>query len=174
MLDIEEMENLYNQVIEKIREKMFLLNRDDDPNSLIDYLKGIGMKDIFASNPIYETYKKGKIVIFGDSAVDKNVIYGIAKSLGIDINRLELHLEYEEAVTYNFNKLRYEPSYRVVLVGPMPHSTVGKQKHSSVIAEMEQEEGYPKVVRLVAGQELKITKTNLKEALQNLLKENYI
>lgn len=173
MLDSEEMDNIYRQVIERIREKMFLLNRDNDPNVLIQYLKSIDMGDII-SNSIYETYKSGKIVILGDSAIDKNVIYGIAKSLNIDKDRLELNLGYDETIKYNFRKLRYEPTYRVVLVGPMPHSTAGKLKHNSAISEMEQEEGYPRVIRLTAGQELKITKTNLKESLRNLLDENYI
>ena len=46
MLEIEELEGLYEQVIEKIRAKMFLYNRDSDTNALSEYLKSIGMEDL--------------------------------------------------------------------------------------------------------------------------------
>lgn len=174
MLDFEKIEVLFEQVCEKIREKMFLLNRDEDTNALNEFLRNIGMQDLISTTPIYETYKSGKIVILGQSSVNKDVICGIAKSLGIDKDRLELHLSYNDAISYNFKKLKYNPTYRVVLVGPIPHSTTGKLSHSSAITEMEQEEGYPKIARLIAGQELKITKTNIKQTLQMLLEENYI
>jgi hypothetical protein len=174
MLDVDEMESLYKQVCEKLREKMFLYNRDVDSNALLEYLKDIGMEDVLNITPHYETYKQGKIVIIGQSSVEKNIIYAIIKELGIDKSRVELCLDYDDAKTFNFKKLRYNPSYRVVLVGSMPHSTSGKVEHSSSIAEMEQEEGYPRVVRLTANEKLKITKTNLKETLKNLLNENYL
>ena len=174
MLEIEELEGLYEQVIEKIRAKMFLYNRDSDTNALSEYLKSIGMEDLLKLTPHYETYKSGKIIIIGESAINKNIVCGILKEFDIDKDRAELYLEYEDAESFNFKKLRYNPSYRAVLVGPMPHSTSGKVTHSNVIAEMEQESGYPRVVRLLANQGLKITKTNLKEAIQNLVQEDYL
>ena len=174
MLGSEELDALYEQVVEKIRENMFLYNRDSDPNALSEYIKSIGMESLLTNTPQFETYKKGKIVIIGQLSIKKTVMNGILKELGIDKNRLELCLEYEEIESFNFKKLRYSPQYRVVLVGSMPHSTSGTNNHSSAIAEMEQEPGYPRVVRLTANRELKITKTNLKETLKKLLQEEYI
>ena len=43
----------------------------------------------------------------------------------------------------------------------MPHSTAGKGDSSSAIANMENGNGYPKIIRL-GSNELKITKTNFK------------
>lgn len=174
MLEIDEIEGLYEQVIEKIREKMFIYNRDENPESLNNYLLSIGMDSLLSTVCPYETYKSGKIVILGQTSIDKGSLYGIAQSLGIEKDRLELCLDFESIEKYNFRKLRYEPKYRVVLVGPMPHSSHGAKNHSSAIAEMEQEPGYPRVIRLTANQELKITKSNLKSNLQQLVDEKYI
>ena len=44
----------------------------------------------------------------------------------------------------------------------------------SIIAEIEKMDGYPRVERLVSGEELKITKTNFKEKLKQLIDEEYI
>ena len=55
----------------------------------------------------------------------------------------------------------------------MPHSTAGKGDSSSAIAEMETRDGYPRVVRLGAN-ELKISKTSFKNALQELINSDYI
>lgn len=60
------------------------------------------------------------------------------------------------------------------MIGPVPHSSVGKNDSSSVIAEMKNEEGYPKVIVLDDSNGLKITKTNFKEKLYKLIEENYI
>lgn len=174
MLDYNEIEALYEEITEKIRGQLYLLNRSADESELYSYLKSIGMEDLCPTVPQYDTMKNGKIVIIGQPSVDKNVIYGIAKEFGITKDRIELCLEYNEIPTYNFRKLQYSSLYRVVLVGPMPHSATGKSGHGSVIAEMEQSKGYPRVIRLTAGNDLKITKTNLKETFQNLIEEDYI
>ena len=55
----------------------------------------------------------------------------------------------------------------------MPHSTAGKGDSSSAIANMENASGYPKVIRL-GSNELKITKTNFKMALQEQQAIGYI
>ena len=55
-------------------------------------------------------------------------------------------------------------NYRVVLFGPIPHSTSGKNDSSSVIAEMTSKEGYPRVEILSGSNELKITKSGFRKA----------
>ena len=75
---------------------------------------------------------------------------------------------------YDFRKMQYAPEYRVILFGPTPHSGHGKGDSSSIIAELEKSDAYPRVERLLNGQELKISKTNFREKLQQLLDEDYI
>ena len=49
-----------------------------------------------------------------------------------------------------------------------------KGDSGSIIAELEKSSAYPRVERLVSGSELKITKTNFREMLERLIKEDYI
>ena len=49
-----------------------------------------------------------------------------------------------------------------------------KKDSSSVIAEMKNHEGYPRVEVLSGSNEEKITKSNFKELLDRLIQENFI
>lgn len=79
-----------------------------------------------------------------------------------------------EFKTFNFNRFQYDTSVRLIFVGPIPHSTKDKGEYSSVIARMEEEEGFPKIVRLGTEGSLKITKTNLKDAIIKEIESNYL
>ena len=70
--------------------------------------------------------------------------------------------------------MQYNSAYSVVMFGPVPHSTIDKNKSESIIAELESQKGYPPVVRLNTGNELKITKTNFKKAIYTLLNDGVI
>lgn len=142
------------------------------------YLASIGMVDLFPEEeerPLYDTYPDGKILIVGDSRAKPNEIYGCLKEYGIDNERIELRLGYEEAVNYPFRKLQYNPNYRLVLFGPIPHSVSRKGDKPSIIAHLENNDGYPKVIRLTdTNGQLKITKSNLKEAIWREIESGYL
>ena len=110
----------------------------------------------------------------GASEVKENVLNGIIKNLGIDKSRFEFCLDYDKAKTFQYSKLRYNPNYRVVIFGPVPHSSTGKNDSSSVIAEMKNHEGYPRVEVLSGNNAVKITKSNFKDTLNKLVCEKYI
>lgn len=162
-----------DELLDGIRERIFIANRND---TLLDILNRFGWSDLLPVDPTdgFETYPAGQIVVLGASEVKKEKLLGVAKALGISKDRVELCLDYEELVRYNYRKLQYEPKYRVVLVGPMPHSTAGTGNFRSSISAIENEPGYPKVVELRAGDELKITKSNFADALQGLLADGFL
>lgn len=166
MLGIDEL----NEVLEKIREKVTIANRNGTLNELLDKL------DIEYESPVkygYETYKTGQIVVIGNNEIGNDKLRGVAKKLGIDPNRFEF-VSFDESVKYDYRKLQYAPKYRVIMFGAVPHSTSGKGDNSSVIANLEKEDGYPRVKRLISNNAIKITKTNFREALEELLNEDYI
>lgn len=167
MLDYEQLE----EVIEKVTAKITLANRSGELEQL---LVEWGLSDCVSKTSAYKTEKDGKIVVIGASEVKENVLCGIIKNFGIDKNRFEFCLDYDKAKTYQYNKLRYNPNYRVVIFGPVPHSSIGKCDSSSVIAEMKNHEGYPRVEVLSGNNAVKITKSNFKDTLNRLIKENYI
>ena len=171
MFDSDRLEEIIDTIVEKIT----LANRT---GQLEEMLEQWGLEDLIdkkqqSSNDFYDTYKDGKIVVLGGSQVKEKVLLGIIKELGLDKDRFEFCLDYDSIVRYQFSKLQYNPNYRLVIVGSMPHSTAGKGDSSSAISEMEKENGYPKVVRLGTN-ELKITKTGFAKALQEQMAANYI
>lgn len=167
MLNYEELED----VIEEVTARITFANRTGELDSL---LKNWGLDKLLKRQTVYETYKGGKIVVIGASEIKENILIGIAKKFGIDESRFEFCLDYDGAKTYSYKKLQYNPNYRVVVFGAVPHSSTGKKDSSSVIAEMKNHEGYPRVEVLSANKEVKITKSNFKKLLNRLVKENYI
>lgn len=159
------------EVIDVITQKIILANR---LGTLRNLLQQWEFDNLLNSDSVYETNKDGKIVVIGQTEVKLNVLEGIIKSLHLDKNRFEFCLDYNDSKTFNYKKLQYAPNYRVVMVGPIPHSSVGKNNSSSVIAEMKNKEGYPRVETLNDSNELKITKSSFRTTLEKLIKENYI
>ena len=167
MLNYEELE----EILEEVTAKITLANRTGELDAL---LKSWGLENLISKQTFYETNKKGKIVVIGASEVKENILVGIIKDFGLDKNRFEFCLDYDKAKTFQYKKFQYNPDYRVVIFGPVPHSSTGKKDSSSVIAEMKNHEGYPRIEILSGNNEVKITKSNFKAVLVRLIKENYI
>jgi hypothetical protein len=145
--------------------------------NLEGYLSSIGMRDLYPSKDetiIYDTNPDGKIIIFGDSRIKDHEIYGCLKELGISKDRIELQTSYEKIKKYPFRNIQYNPNYRLILFGAIPHSGEGKQDKSSIITQVEDDDGYPKVIRLTDGHRLKITKTNLKKTIIEEIESGYL
>lgn len=145
--------------------------------NLEGYLSSIGMHELFPSEEeltFYDTNPQGKILIIGDAKIKDNEIYGCLKEYGITKDRIELHLGYREVKNYSFNKIQYNPNYRLILFGPIPHSGKGKHDKSSIINQIESTDGYPRVIRLSDGHGLKLTKTSLKNAVSQEIESGYL
>ena len=56
----------------------------------------------------------------------------------------------------------------------MPHSTTATGNFSSAVTMMQNTDGYTKVVPLRVNGDLKITKTNIKQAVQNAVDSGYL
>lgn len=163
---VEEIED----ILDEIRKKVIISNRLDELDKLLEQW---GFTDFIQDEP-EERYKSGKIVVIGGSDVEERILVGICKAFNIGKDRLEFCLDYNKAQKYDYRKLRHNPSYSVVLFGSVPHSATGKSDAGSVIAEIEKQSGYPPVKRLMAGNELKITKSNFKIAIKELLDDKII
>lgn len=167
VLGIEEIEEL----LDEIRIRILRANREDTLDHL---LASMGMYDLMEVQSLSGN-KNGKIVVLGASDVNEAHLLITAGKLGIDKSRFEFCLDYEAIQKYNFRKLQYSEKYRLILVGPMPHSSAGKADSGSAIAEMEKHpEMYPRIIRMSAGSALKITKSGFKEVLESMLQEDYI
>lgn len=161
-------------LFERIQERVSQAHRD---GSLYAILTKIGWQDLLEDleNDLDRatSYPTGKIVVLGASSVKKEHLLGIAKRLGFSKERFEF-ADFNETKTFNYRKLQCNNVYSVVLAGPMPHKTSGTGNSSSAIATMEEGFGYPRIVRLYAGNELKITKQSFKDCLINLCREGFL
>ena len=117
--------------------------------------------------------KDGKILVLGESKVKLQEFLKIAKRYGISADRIECVLSYASCKRFRCNKLQYSDKYAVVLIGPMPHSTVSKGSYTSTITAMEQEPGYPPVVRMGLNM-LKISKNGFERAMDKLIVDKVI
>ena len=146
------------------------LNRTGQLEELLELL---GMLNLIKKDAVYEPYKTGKILIIGDTKVKEKDPRGIAKGQGINPDRLECCLEYKDSKTYDFEHVRYNAKYSLIMVGPMPHSGISKENYGSVISRLEQEEGFPPVVRL-GTQNLNISKSSVRNAFAEQIEQQRI
>ena len=159
-------ENELIDLLDKIYKRVSDANRT---GTLEELLREAGWLDLIGEEQIYNSYESGIITVIGESEVKESILIGIAKQFGISKEKLEFCLDYEKAKKLNYRKFQYEPKYRAVLFGPVPHSSSGKEDFSSVITNMEQTQGYPKVIRIASnGTHLKITKSSFRAALSKL------
>lgn len=158
---------------ERLTDIIIKLNRANRLGELLELLE---IEEVTFSNGDYQSglLKTAKIVVFGETKLKPNILTAIGEQLGINKNRFELHLNYHDAKTFNFQKYQYNSNYSLILVGPMGHSGKSKGKESSVITHIINEDGFPPVVRLISNGQLKITKTNFRKTLQDQLNKGTI
>ena len=174
MLNVEELFELEDNIKEELDDHLTAaLSRMNRYGQLEEFLRLLGMEHLLQKESGYEVYKTGKIVVIGQSDVKAKELLSIANKLGLDKSRFELHLDYEDAKNYNFRKLQWQPTYSLLMVGPMPHSGSGKGDYSSIISALEAEDGYPPVVRL-GSNGLKITKSDFRAKLEEMIEAKRI
>lgn len=173
MLSIEEVLELEEDIREELdnhlEEILIKLNRTGQIQELLSLL---GLDDKSEEN-LMDDCKSGKIVVIGTSEVSKDKLAAVAKRLGIDTDRFEFFLNYDDAKTFNFRKLQYNSNYSLIMVGSMPHSGHAKGDYSSVITALEREEGYPPVRRMGSSR-LNISKSSFRSDLESLIQEKMI
>lgn len=157
-IDLTELsEKIYQKIIKEVVEA-------NQTNSINELLKKYGLDDEMEYS--YYDINNSKILVIGNSRVSKDDLTAIAKKYGIREDRLEFELEYTRLHNYNFGNLKNSMAYSDVLVGPLPHKVEGIDGFSSFLAMVEScPEEFPKVIKLEASNELKITKESFKNGL---------
>lgn len=175
LLDTSELLKLEDAIRQRLATDLTrLLCEFNRAGELDEALSKWGMADLLYPNNGYQPYKDGKILVIGDSQVKKEHLLAVAKDLGINKNRFEFVLSYEEGKMYDTSKTQWNESYCLILFGPLPHSGIAKGDFGSKIESAKNEAGYPPVKMLVANEQLKITKNNFKQALETAIAEDVI
>ena len=159
-IDLTELlEKIYQKVTKEVTEACY-------NNTVNDVLKKYGLEDEIEY--CYYDISNSKILIVGNSMIDKDIMVAIAKRNGIKENRLEFRLDYDRLHNYDFGNLKDNMNYSDVLVGPLPHKVEGIDGYSSFLAMAEAEpDRFPKITRLESANELKITKESFTNGILN-------
>lgn len=147
-----------------------MLNRK---NQLDVFLEMIGHQELIPRRKAFQATKQGSIIVVGYSEVKQKHLEGVIKELGLDKERFEFYLDYDDGISRKVKSWQWNTKISAILVGPMPHSGEAKGDYGSVISALEQEDGYPPVVRL-GKNDLCISKSDFKDKLQDLLDSNII
>lgn len=109
--------------------------------------------------------KTVRLLIVGDSVLNKDDMCRILKRYGIDVKRVDFMLDYNKAKNYRWGQIQYQFTYSDIIFGPLGHSASGKGDSSSLLTEMESGDGWPNIVRASANNGLKITKESFERAI---------
>ena len=159
-----------SKVSEIIMKDIFKLETEFELRS---YLKSKNLEELTPST-LSPFIPNGNIYILGDLKIKEHHIYQIFKELNVNVDRIKIINEYNKFKKFNFNRFQHDTSTRIIFVGPIPHSTQDKDEHNSVINRMETEEGFPKIIRLGVEGTLKVTKSNLKDAIIKEIESGYL
>src|SRR5690554_2550323 len=119
------------------------------------------------SNTMFVDTRTMKILVFGAISGRKKDYQALVKKYGIDINHVVFESDYMELKKYPVVKLRNSTEYSDILYGPVPHSQSTMGDFSSFLSQIESSPSeYPRLVKLIANDKLKITKTNFEKGLQ--------
>jgi len=150
----------------KLEEIVATLNRT---GKLEEFLRMIGLDDLLHVDLFYNPYSKGKIAVLGAGMSRQIHLLGVAKQLGLEKDRFEFCLDYDDTKSFCFTKLRNINKYAAIVVGQMPHKTRGTDGFRSAITAMENDKDYPPVFR--AG---KITNSSFRTVLQLMFNKRVI
>ena len=157
----------------RIAQELFNANME---GKLFYILHRMGLDYLLDEMPGVETGNPmGKIMVIGALAASQEQLLGVAKNIGFKKERFRF-LDYEEAKSYNYSNLQYSRTFCLVLIGPAPHKTTGTNDSRSLVSELENHPDiYPHTKRLAAANgELKISKSNFRTALEELIHSGVI
>lgn len=159
-------------IAEALSEITSNLLREQTDEQFCLLLESYGLRNLVADSLSYfsDTQKNGNIIMFGASQIKLKDIYGCLKSLGISKNRFEC-VPYNEVTNYNFKNLEYNNNYRLIMIGPMPHSAKGMGDNRSIIEWLSSNQAIAKTIKL---DNLKITKSSFKNAIENEIQSGYL
>lgn len=159
-------ENQKSIILQKLYSKIQFefMQASDDNEKLNELMEKYGI--VLEDNAMWINLKDSKILIVGALAGKKNDFITCAKKSGINERNLEFFSDYEKLTNLGLAKLEYSNKYSDIIFGPVPHSMVGKNDSTSIIAKMESEPSkYPRVTRAKTENEIKLSISSFKKAI---------
>ena len=129
----------------------------DAIGKLDDFLKITGLKSEVRKELDRNLLPTKKVIVVGKGLAKESDYRLQCRNANISPDNFKFYLDYEDGAKIDFDKYRDNPEYGGIIVGQMPHNGKSKGQYSSVIEYIENEPGFPKVVRSNEGSELKLS-----------------
>lgn len=150
---------ILQKIIDKISKEIFHTTEDSEIDAIMNKY-GVTLEE--SAMPINKN--TSTILVLGALKGRKSDYQMTAKKLNIPENNIEFVDDYSKMHSYNAEQLRYSDRYSDIIIGPTPHSIKNKGDFSSIIAMIENNpKEYPKLLKAIANNSLKITTSNFKE-----------
>ena len=155
-----------------------LLHRKNIDGTLERMLREMDLDELIAEfegvkSPL-ATWSDGDVLVLGAKPSMVENLRSVGKALGISKDRFEF-VEYDDVTNFGFRKLSYSSKYCAVLAGAHPHMARDIEGANSVIAHLESNrDEFPETVRLIAGNQLSVSKTNFRQALEGLISRGVV
>ena len=109
MVDAVELFEVKDDILKYLNENIVgMLTTLNRTERLDDFFQLIGMPNPFLNERVFQTNKRGKIVVLGQSSVSKSDLLVSAGKIGFDKSRFEFHLGYEGMKNFNVRKYQYQ------------------------------------------------------------------
>lgn len=145
-----------------------IISHLDAIDKLDEFLKITELKSAVRKELDRSMLQTKKVLVVGNGLA-KEVEYGQqCRNIGISPANFEFYLDFEDGAKIDFDKYKDNPEYGGIIVGAMPHNGISKGKYPSVIEYIENEPGFPKVVRSNEGGELKLSVSGFQKAVLEL------
>lgn len=153
---------ILQKIIDKISKEIFHAREDSEIDAIMNKY-GVTLEE--SAMPINKN--TSTILVLGALKGRKSDYQMTARKLNIPENNIEFVDDYSKMHSFNAEQLRYSDRYSDIIIGPTPHSIKNKGDFSSIIAMIENNpKEYPKLLKAIANNTLKITTSNFKELLQ--------
>lgn len=153
---------ILQKIIDKISKEIFRAIEDSEIDIIMDKYGVTLGESIMPVNKNTST-----ILVLGALKGKKSDYQMTARKLNIPENNVEFVDDYSKMHTFNAEQLRYSDRYSDIIIGPTPHSMKNKGDFSSIITMIENNpKEYPKLLKAIANNSLKITNSNFKELLK--------
>ena len=175
MLQAEDINYLSNEIAEDFLDNSVdIVSRLLAKNELEEFLELIGRKDLImkAIDNREPAVMVKKLAIIGDrpNGCSENDLREAAKMVGLDNTyRLEFYGFDEAKKMVMKDKFRNNPDYIAIMIGAIPHKGRSTGEYSSMLAMLQHEEGYPRIIELRNSiGELQLSTSSLQNGLRSL------
>lgn len=134
-----------------------IISHLNQTNKLDLFLKITGLKSLVSKEQERTLMSTKKVLVVGAGMAKESDYRRKLRDASISSENFEFHLGYHDAKKIDFDKYKNNPEYGGIIVGPMDHNGISKGNYSSIIDYIENEPGFPLVVRGNEGGPLKLS-----------------